>query len=178
MENYAAILAAWRLLCEFADIDQSQGRFIQDLLAEMNGHLSETDGTRLPWVRIMEIALSELDANRFEHPFTWEEGGRGRTGGSHPVHPPEPHHEYLSTATNLRAKFDSLPVKTGRIFKSQLLASGVVAVANGTMMDDVERSISRARVAHLVGISLNKLEALGLSAAPKIAAREIFEGAR
>lgn len=175
MENYAAILAAWRLLCEFADIDQGQGRFIQDLLAEMNGHLSETDGTRLPWVRIMEIALSELDANRFEHPFTWEEGV-DEDGREDHILFIRPNHimDHLSTATNLRAKFDSLPVKTGRIFKSQLLDSGVVAVANGTMMDDVERSISRARVAHLVGISLNKLEALGLSAAPKIAAREIF----
>lgn len=146
MENYAAILAAWRLLCEFADIDQSQGRFIQDLLAEMNGHLSETDGTRLPWVRIMEIALSELDANRFEHPFTWEEGvdEDGREDHILFIRPNHIMH-HLSTATNLRAKFDSLPVKTGRIFKSQLLASGVVAVANGTMMDDVERSISRAR---------------------------------
>lgn len=71
IENYAAILTAWALLCEFADIDITQGDFIEDLLSEMNNHIADTDGTRLPWVWIMEILLSELEANRYEHPFCW-----------------------------------------------------------------------------------------------------------
>ncbi|WP_230368856.1 hypothetical protein [Paludibacterium denitrificans] len=169
MENYAAIPATWRLLCEFADIDIAQGSFIEDLLAEMNAHLSETDGTRLPWVRIMEIALSELDARHYEHPYHWDttiddEGKDDTLLFIRPSHIMD----HISTANHLRAKFDSLPVKTPRIFKSQLLASGVVAVHKGMMLDDVEKTIDRRRVGHMTAISLNKLEALGLSAAPEI----------
>ncbi|WP_222103279.1 toprim domain-containing protein [Chromobacterium vaccinii] len=169
MENYAAILAAWHLLCEFAEIDAAQGHFVEDLLAEMNSHLSETDGTRLPWVRIMEIALSELDARRFEHPFCWEDA-QDDEGNPDVLLYIRPNHimDHLSTANHLRAKFDGLPVKTGRIFKSQLLASGVVAVKRGEMLDDVEKTIDRRRIGHMTAISLNKLEALGLSAAPEI----------
>ena len=117
----------------------------------------------------MEIALSELDANRFEHPFCWEpavdEDGKEDT-----ILFIRPAHimDHLSTANHLRAKFDSLPVKTGRIFKSQLLASGVIAKKNGEVQDDVEKSIQRKRVGHMTAISLNKLEQLGLSAAPAI----------
>lgn len=169
MENYAAILTAWRLLCEFADIDERTGGFMKDMLAEMNAHLAETDGTRLPWVRIMEIALSELDANRFEHPFTWEPG-IDEDGKEDTILFIRPAHimDHISTANHLRAKFDSLPVKTGRIFKSQLLASGVVATKKGDLQDDVEKTIQRKRVGHMTAISLNKLEQLGLSAAPAI----------
>lgn len=169
MENYAAILSAWRLLCEFAQLDEGQGHFMEDVLAEMNAHLAETDGTRLPWVRIMEIVLSELDARRFEHPFCWElvlddAGQEDMLLFIRPGHMMD----HLSTANHLRAKFDSLPVKTARIFKSQLLASGVVAVQRGVVLDDVEKTIERRRVGHMVAISLNRLEQLGLSAAPEI----------
>ncbi|MEF9406988.1 hypothetical protein V4891_25540, partial [Ralstonia solanacearum species complex bacterium KE055] len=72
VENYAAIMTAWALLAEFAQIDVEQGGFVDDLLIEMNAHIAETDGTRLPWVWIMEILLSELDAGRFEHPHCWD----------------------------------------------------------------------------------------------------------
>ncbi len=68
MEDYAAIMTAWALLAEFAEIDVDQGAFVDDLLAEMNAHIAETNGTRLPWVWIMEILLSELDAGRYQYP--------------------------------------------------------------------------------------------------------------
>lgn len=38
-------------------------------IAEMSPHIANTDGTRLPWVWIMEILLSELDAGRFAAPY-------------------------------------------------------------------------------------------------------------
>jgi hypothetical protein len=161
MENYAAILTAWALLCEFAEIDIEQGQFIPDLLAEMNSHIADTDGTRLPWVWIMEILLSEIDAKRFAHPYTWDQI-KTDTGHSEMALFVRPNHvmDHISTAPHLRAKFDALPVKTGRIFKAQLLQSGVVVA------DDIERKIHGVRSAHLTAISLAKLEQLGLYATP------------
>lgn len=161
MENYAAILTAWALLCEFAEIDIEQGQFIPDLLAEMNSHIADTDGTRLPWVWIMEILLSEIDAKRFAHPYTWDQI-KTDAGHSEMALFVRPNHvmDHISTAPHLRAKFDALPVKTGRIFKAQLLQSGVVVA------DDIERKIHGVRSAHLTAISLAKLEQLGLYATP------------
>ncbi|UGA37628.1 hypothetical protein JOS77_27260 [Chromobacterium haemolyticum] len=44
----------------------------------------------------------------------------------------------------------------------------MVATRKGEMLDDVEKTIDRRRIGHMTAISLNKLEALGLSAAPEI----------
>lgn len=160
VQNYAAIMSAWSLLCEFAGIDVHQGGFIKDMVAEMNAHIADTDGARLPWVWIVEILLSELAAQRYEHPYCWD---------THVVDDEEheclfvlPSHvmDHLSTAPHLRAKFDALPVKTARIFKRQLLDSGVVVDS------DCEKTIRRGRQGHMVAISVAKLNELGLHAAP------------
>lgn len=158
MENYAAVLLAWALLADFAGIAQEQGRFIDDCIAEMNSHLMDTDGTRLPWVWIMEILLSELEAKRFEHPFLWE-----RINGKWALLL-RPNHvmDHISTANHLRDKYNHLPIKTGRIFKRQLMASGVVIEG----CEDIERTIRGRRTAHLTAISLEKLEKLGIYATP------------
>ncbi|EEG08193.1 toprim domain-containing protein [Pseudogulbenkiania ferrooxidans] len=160
MENYAAIMTAWALLTEFAGIDIGQGDFIEDIIAEMNAHIADTDGTRLPWVWIMEILLSELAAQRFEHPYCWDtlvvDGREEECLFVLPSHVMD----HISTAPHLRAKFDHLPVKTGRIFKRQLLQSGVV------VDEDVEKTVGRRRQAHMVAISVSKLAQLGLHAAP------------
>lgn len=163
LENYAAILAAWALLCEFAGIDIEQGGFVQDLIAEMNAHIAETDGTRLPWVWIMEILLSEIEAGRFEHPYRWDTF-RHEDGSKEIALFLRPNHvmDHLSTASHLRAKFDSLPVKTGRVFKDQLMKSGVA------LADEVEKTIRCQRARHLTAISLSRLEKLGLYATPNL----------
>lgn len=165
-ENYAAVLTAWRLLSEFADFDVEQGGFIEDVMVEMNQHMADTDGTRLPWVWIMEILLSELEANRYEYPHTWEmlkdENGDPKIcliiRTSHIM-------DHLSTANHLRDKFNHLPIKTHKVFKNQLLQSKVV------FKEDIERTVKGARRAHMTAISLSELEKLGLYATP------IFEGA-
>src|SRR5690606_12388797 len=71
-ENSAAVLAAWWLVCEFAAIDAKQGAFADSLITEMNTHIADTNGTRLPWVWIMEILLSEIEARRFTFPYAFD----------------------------------------------------------------------------------------------------------
>lgn len=166
MENYAAIMTAWALLAEFAELDVDQGAFVDDLLAEMNAHIAETNGTRLPWVWIMEILLSELDAGRYQYPHCWDtiqtDSGREMALFLRPSHVMD----HLSTAPHLRPKFDALPIKTARVFKQQLLQSGVVAVQSGKAMEDVEKRIFKHRHGHMTALSLAKLEKLGLYATP------------
>lgn len=163
MENYAAVLAAWVLVCEFAGIETTQGGFGDSLITEMNTHIADTNGTRLPWVWIMEILLSEIEARRFSFPYAFDrvidENGQDQTALFL-----RPNHvmDHLSTAPHLRAKFDALPVKTGRIFKQQLMQSGVVAMAGDKPLDDVEKRVRGQRAAHLTGIRLDKLAQLGL----------------
>lgn len=70
--------------------------------------------------------------------------------------------DHLLTAPHLRAKFDALPVKTGRIFKQHLLQSGVV------LADDVEKTIHCRRTGHLTAINLPRLAQLGLYETPDV----------
>lgn len=55
---------------------------------------------------------------------------------------------HISTAPHLRQKFDSLPIKTARIFKQQLLQSGVVPKHADKLLDAVEKPIHGRRHAH------------------------------
>lgn len=161
IENYAAVLVSWGLLCEFANIDKHQGNFIDHLVAEMNKHIADTCGDREPWVWILEIILHELAAGAYRMPYTWttvvdDEGEKVdclaiRTGQIM-------HH--ISTDMKLRNFYDGLPVKSDRVFKAQLRKAGVLVT------EDLERTISGKRVAHLVAISLAKIDAYGLHATP------------
>lgn len=162
-ENYAAVLTAWDLLCEFAGIDTYQGDFFGDLIGEMNAHIAETDGTRLPWVWIMEIILSEIDANRFEYPLKWE-CVHDANGVAHQALLVRPSNimDHVSTASHLRDKFNALPIKTSAVFARQLRQNGAV-VAEG-----IERTIRGSRVSHMSAISLKQLERRGLYASPRI----------
>lgn len=168
MENYAAVMTAWALLAEFADIDIDQGGFVEDVLAEMTAHIAETDGARLPWFWVMDVLLSELAARRFEFPRCWDtiqtDEGKVMALFVRPSHVMD----HISTAPHLRQKFDSLPIKTARIFKQQLLQSGVVPKHAGKLLDDVEKRIHGRRHAHMTAISVPNLERLGLEAIPEL----------
>jgi len=168
MENYAAVMTAWALLAEFTDIDVDQGGFVEDVLAEMTAHIAETDGARLPWFWVMDVLLSELAARRFEFPRCWDtvqtDEGNVMALFVRPSHVMD----HISTAPHLRQKFDSLPIKTARIFKQQLLQSGVVPKHAGKLLDDVEKRIHGRRHAHMTAISVPSLERLGLAAIPEI----------
>jgi hypothetical protein len=165
--NYAAILTAWSLLARFAGIDPEEGGFGRDVIAEMNAHVLETSADREPWVWIVETLLSEIAASEYRYPYVW---------GTHRDAEREdqeclfvrPGHvmDHMARSIALREKWNALPVKSERVFKRQLLASGVV------IADDVEKQIeadgagNKKRVAHMVAISIARLDAFGLSATP------------
>lgn len=158
--NYAAVLLAWRYLCEFAGVDYTEGSFGTDLLAEMNSHISETSSDRSPWVWIMETALSEIDAGNFKHPLKFD-----RIDGEE-VLLIRPSHiiDHMSSSTSLRDKWNALPVKTAGVFKRQMVAAGVIVDGE----NEIERTIQTKRVRHLSAISIKKLTEFGLSVGWKL----------
>jgi hypothetical protein len=162
--NYAALLLAWRLLCEFAGLELDQGNFRQDVITEMNTHISETSVDREPWVWIMEIALSEIAAGRFQHPYKWEQIGYPdqeeclliRT--SHIM-------DHIAHASHLRDRWNALPVKSDRVFKRQLKQADVFQKDEHDN-ETLERTIGNRRVSNLCAVSLGRLETFGLYATP------------
>lgn len=162
--NYAAVMTAWRLLCEFAGVHAEQGDFIGDVTEEMNSHVAETSADREPWVWIIEILLSEISAGNFRHPFQFDdvEGEPClcvRT--SHIM-------DHISSTMSLRDKWNALPVKSDRVLKRQVRNAGVI------LHEDLERTINNRREAHLVGLGIEALERYGLHAAPPIPRSEVL----
>ena len=157
--NYAAVLTAWRLLCEFSGVDVAQGDFEDDLLTEMNTHIAETSADREPWVWIMETALSEIAAGKFSYPYKWD-GIEGEpclcVRTSHIM-------DHLAHTSALRDKWNALPVKSDRVFKKQITNAGVLIGEKG---EEYERKVGERRISHMVAISLEKLETYGLYATP------------
>lgn len=155
--NYAAVLAAWKMLTEFAQIDLGHEGFAAHLVRTMNEHIHETSGDRLPWVWIMQVLLAEIAAGEFKAPYTFdlhdgEECLMVRT--SDVMH-------HIKTKPALRDTWNSLPVKSDRVFKQQMKLSDVI-------IGDCERTIGSrtkmGRVSHLAAISLDRIEAFGLHA--------------
>lgn len=162
--NYAAMLTAWRLLCAFADIDSKQGDFETHLLEEMNRQILETAADREPWVWIIETLLSELARGAYQHPYKWDDVDGElclliRT--SHVV-------DHIAHTMALRDKWNSLPVKSDRVFKRQIKNAGVV------VSETVERTIARPgtkekrREACLTALSVARMDQFGLYASPDV----------
>ena len=154
--NYAAVLLAWRYLTDFAGMDAHEGNFGQDLVAEMNLHISESTQDRSPWVWIMETVLSEMDAGKFHHPNRFDKIDGVECLLVRPAHIID----HMATSPHLREKWNGLPVKSAGVFKKQLIQAGV-------LVDDkeVERTIGGKRVSHLVPLSLAELAKFGLAVA-------------
>jgi hypothetical protein len=160
VNNYSAILTAWKLLCDFAGLDPRQGGFVEDLLAEMNAHIAETDADREPWVWIIEMALSEIDAGRFNHPYKYEVIDDSGIGELCLLIRPGHIIDHIAHTPALRDKWNALPIKSPQALNKQLSASGVI-VKHG-----IERVIAGKRMAHLDALSINRLETFGLYASP------------
>lgn len=156
--NYAAMYLAWLYLTEFAGIESDHGHVDADLFEEMNRHISETSADREPWVWIMEIVLSEIAANRFSYPYTWQ-------------HEPMPallirtSHimDHIATTPSLREKWNGLPVKSDRVFKKQMINAGLISPDQSC-----ERTINTQRVSNLQIIPIEKLRLFGLDATPSV----------
>lgn len=155
--NYAALLTAWRMITEFVGLPDDFGDFPHDLLAEMNSHIGETSSEREPWVWIMETALAQMAAGKFDAPHCWGEFNSQEclfVRSSDIMH-------HLASTPQLRDTYNALPIKSDRAFKKQLMESGVVS------NDDVEKTINARRVGHMLAIPLSELDRFGLHAAPK-----------
>jgi Peduoviridae DNA primase len=160
--NYAALMTAWRLLCEFVELPIETGGFVSDCLAEMNSHISETSADREPWVMILETVLAEIDSGNYRHPYVFD------TISINPGEEPVPcllirtSHimAHISHSPALREKWNALSVKSDRVFKRQCLQAGVI------VKEDHEKVINTRRVCHMVAFGLEKLAEYGLYTSP------------
>lgn len=152
VKNYAALMLAWRLLSEFCGLPPEFGNFGRDTMAEMNAHISSTDAERHPWVWIMEKFAGELAAGRYNGPVRFESvDGVGEVvflRTSDVMH-------HISSAPTMRDFYNSLPVKSDRVFKKQMVEAEVVATEG-------ERTVGTKRYSRMVGLSLPRLEAFGV----------------
>lgn len=156
VENYAAVMTAWALLAEFADLASNQGNLVHDLVREMNEHIAETSGDREPWVWIVDILLAEIGSGKFRHPFEVKHDTENRL---YLAFVPRDVIHHLRTEPSLRASWDGLPVKSKRIFKKQLIEAGVVC------NDDISFTKRGQRTTHAIALDAEKLAEYGLHVA-------------
>jgi len=158
--NYAGFMVAWRLLCEFSGISVHQGDFLQSAVKEMNEHIAETSADREPWVWILDTILSEMDAGQFRYPYTFDDVRLAPGEGNEICLFVRTSHimDHLAHTPALRDKWNALPVKSDRVFKRQLIGSGVV------VKEDAEKVIGSKRSAHMVAISVKRMGQFGLHA--------------
>lgn len=161
-ENYAALLLAWKLLCEFSSMDENQGHFMPDLFKEMNFHFEATSATRHPWVWIMEAIAREATAGHFElwrvDDFDYMGTPMGeclfiRTGDIM-------HH--LKTKIYLRTFWDGLPIKSDRVLKDQLQKAEVVLRNADGSVYEVEKTVRGKRLSRCMVMPLEFLETYGV----------------
>ena len=140
--NYGALATAWHLLCRFLDLPVETGGFLPDLTAEMNSHIGESVSDRQPWAWITEKLLSEIAQGNFRYPFVFDQVDEVpvlcvRTG--HVM-------AHISQTPALREFWDSLPVKSDRVWKKQLAAAKVLMTLKDTgAVLEVERTVKAVR---------------------------------
>lgn len=154
VQNYAAVVTAWRLLCQFADLPETQGDFVQSWLAEMNNHIAQTAHTREPWVWIMEALLAEIEAGAFKLPYAVDKCDW--TVDCLLIRPTHVMH-HLRGSPGLRELWSTLPIKTAAVLKQQWEDVGVI------YKDRVDVTINNRRFSHMTALSLEKLAEFGLT---------------
>ena len=150
VENYAALVTGWSLLCEFAGIPSSQGQFITSAIEEMNAHIKETTATRQPWVWIIQAIINEIAANQYRAP--WDIRTSDDTGLRMLVIKPQHIMHHLASTMSLRATFDALPIKKSSSLMQQLQRAEVICQPR------VDATIGAKRYSHMVGLSIEALE--------------------
>lgn len=160
--NYGALLLAWKLLCEFAQIDEAQGNFERDLMAEMNTHIEKTSASRHPWVWILEKIAGEAAAGHFELFGVEDYDYQGTPMGPCVFVRTSDMMHHLQRTTALRAFWDGLPVKSDRVLKDQLLEADVILKTPEGKVLEVERKIRGKRTSRCVVMPLEFLETYGV----------------
>jgi len=107
-------------------------------------------------VWILEILFSEISAGNFRHPYLFDRVEERESLCVRPSHIMD----HIAHTSSLRDRWNSLPVKTHRVLKRQLVRAGVLA------SEDIERTVNRRREQHLVAIALDEIERYGLHPAP------------
>ncbi len=160
--NYAAVMMAWKYLCDFSGIAFEQGDFSADMVTTMNAHIGETSSDREPWIWILEIAFSDIDRGEFRFPYCIEEDVRLPDKRECLFIRTQHIMDHIRHTPALRARWDSLSVKSNGVFRRQLDDSGVIA------RSPVEKTIAMTRVSNMVALDLAKLEQFNLHVTRKM----------
>jgi len=158
VSNYGAVLTAWGLLCDFAGMATESGGFARDVRGTMNAHIVDTKADREPWVWILEVILSEIEAKQFVYPHSVDYVSADDFSEGDMCLLVQPRHvmDHISSSMRLRDVWNGLPVKSARVFRRQLGNAGVV------VRDEIDRRIGGRRHAHLTAFSLKRLAEYGL----------------
>lgn len=163
LKNYAAVGATWDLLCQWSELDSDTGDWWRCLVEAMNTHIRETSADREPWVWILEIALSEIAAGTFRHPYLVDTFDGEMALIIRPGHVMD----HLAHSPGLRAAWDACPIKSARVFRRQLDQAEVV------LSHEAQRVIDSRRWGHMTALSVPRLEAYGLLVPQKASAADI-----
>jgi hypothetical protein len=165
VENYAAVLAGWKLLAEWAGVDLQGDDFASKLLLEMNAHIDESNSSRLPWVWIVEKIFSEISAGRFNFPHRFEQE-LDDEGNEFDVWFIRPGHimDHIFSSVHLRDFAASLPISSPKVLSMQLKSAGVVLSDRNSRTLPRPHAVGMQRVDHLYKLDTRKLDAYGLSA--------------
>ncbi|MGE0487349.1 MAG: toprim domain-containing protein [Gammaproteobacteria bacterium] len=156
IENYGAVLAAWELVLEFAELAPDGFTFEHDLVEEMNRHIADTDADREPWVWIVEVILAEIDSGRYRLPAAWDDWlGQKALFIRH-----TDMINHLRTNSHLRDIWNSIPIKSPKVLRQALHRAGAI------LSDDGDKRIGPRRVNHMLVLSVDALESYGLNCAP------------
>ena len=155
--NYAAVLTAHALLCEFAGIEKGQGGFYESCMQEMNEHIGDTEAEREPFVWILEILLTEIETRNYQLPYTID-----NVDGepclilrvSHII-------THISQSIGLREKWNAMPVKTSAVLHKQITSAGLVVKEK---IDRVFATIpsKKMRFTNMTALSIDKMSNYGL----------------
>ncbi|MCP4697742.1 MAG: hypothetical protein GY862_12955 [Gammaproteobacteria bacterium] len=124
--NYAALLVAFYLLCEFCKTEPAAFPFEVELIREMNGHIANTSITREPWTLIVETIFTEIDSGRYRLPWAIKkyQTDSGEVDAlyiriSHML-------QHIQTTPALQTLWDSISIKNQKDLKAQMRDAGVI----------------------------------------------------
>jgi hypothetical protein len=126
MENYALVLLAWKLVCEFAQIAETQGDYINHLISEMNSHIQQTDADREPWMWVMEKISMELHKGTYPYPWQISQVKSEQQNYQCLLIKIRDIMDYINNSNDMREFRERLPISSGNALKAQLKNAGMI----------------------------------------------------